>query len=168
MHKKVIALALLLSVLLVSGLSWAEEAEETQPAVFAEEDLIFSGLDFRRADPDACLAVYGPALMDQQQVLPVYTVREITCEGAFLEFTEAADGTWTWVTLRVDGEDVPEGPRGLMLQDTLQSVQERFGISEDDDIIYYTEYNEDEVGQGFALRCSFEEGLLTEYLLYRL
>lgn len=171
-HVKAFCIILCLCCIAVGAIAQEEEDDaimitaEDPEMVLTEEDLAFSGLSFLTSDPEACMEVYRSVISDQTQTMPAYTLREIVCEGVLLEFIQAEDGTWQWETLLVTGEDTPDGPRGLQLDLTVEDVQALFGLSADDEDTIY--YGEDTHGNEYALRCSFTEGILTEYLLYRI
>lgn len=144
---------------------FAEEiaADETEEPSFLPSDLLFGdGLSFEDATLEECMEQFGPPLtdnMDQQS-----KVIALQYEGFLLEFLADDEGVMRIETLHVY-DDVMMGPKDLSVDDTLESVQERFGISDEDDMVWYSCEAED---GGYALTCSFDDELLTEYMLYRL
>lgn len=124
------------------------------------KDLTYGGIDFTTASPEDCIEILGAPQEDTQEA----QLRTLTYASALIESTQV-DGKWRLSAILVMDGDLP-GPKGLHIGDTLESVLERFGDADMEDGLMYR--CEDADGNEYALSCSFYEGILTEYLLYRL
>lgn len=151
-------LAAVQDVLAASAFSPSEGAQDA----FAGDDLQFAGLSFLTATPDRAIAALGTPQSDETD--EAQGLRTLIYAGALLEFSMAS-GQWTASALLVT-DDVVDGPRGLRVGDTYLSVIDRFGEGAQTEPLTYT-YT-DEAGISYAFACSFVDGILTEYLLYRL
>lgn len=127
------------------------------------EDLTFAGIVFPEAMLADCMDVFGPPLSDTMDARS--GVITLTYEGMVLELLPDGEGTPRLESMLVTDEDM-EGPGGIRIEDERREVEDRFGVSDEEDMDWYTVSGED--GQGYALICTFSEDYLTEYLLYRL
>lgn len=138
--------------------------DEQAARAFAAADLRVAGLDFRTATPEDALALLGQPLSDTTDTMA--GVRTLAYTGLLLEFAHVGDGWRAEAALVSEG--AMAGPLDLRIGDTREAVTARFGAPEDDedDRLMYTWV--DEHGQTYALACTLSEGLVSEFLLYRL
>ena len=118
-------------------------------AVFSEEDLAFSGMDFLTLTPEAAIALLGePASdtwMDNGEDGYIRVQHFAKCEVTYLFNREQTEGTVYMVRIFEDGL---EGPRAVRCGDAFSSVYNRFrnGEGEYDDTGVEMLYGENGVG----------------------
>lgn len=141
-----------------------EAALPASGAAFSAGDLTVMDMDFGAIAPEDVQARLGDPLGDSTDALA--GIRTITYPDLLLEFTQTADG-WQLDAAAVSAGS-KSGPRGLRIGDTRASVVAQFGDSEDDEenMLFYT--CEDAQGNRYALACQIAEGLVSEYILYRI
>lgn len=97
---------------------------------FEREDLSFARMDLLDLTPEGAVAVLGPSLVDERsRDTTGEELRLKQWEGISILFVYAADGTFQRVDTLTINEDLPdglEGPRGVRIGDTLDSVMHRF------------------------------------------